>query len=78
MPKINIAYPKGDKMRKLILLSVIVLSFSACTLSDDITYFECQAKAKAQSLEFDWGPLKGCMVKVNGQWVDYNRFRVMN
>ena len=35
----------------------------------------CSAKAKAQSLEYKYGLVMGCMVKYKGEWVDYDRLR---
>ena len=41
-------------------------------------YFTCHSKAKAQDLECQWGILQGCMVNVDGKWIDYDRFRIMD
>ena len=41
-------------------------------------YIECKSKALAQGLECDWGIVQGCMVKIDGKWVDYDRFRIMD
>lgn len=35
----------------------------------------CSAKAKAQSLEYKYGVVMGCMVKYKGEWVDCDRLR---
>lgn len=35
----------------------------------------CSVKAKAQSLEYKYGIVMGCMVKYKGEWVDYDRLR---
>jgi hypothetical protein len=35
----------------------------------------CSVKAKAQSLEYKYGVVMGCMVKYKGEWVDYDRLR---
>ena len=35
----------------------------------------CSVKAEAQSLEYKYGVVTGCMVKYKGEWVDYDRLR---
>lgn len=37
----------------------------------------CSAKAKAQSLDYKYGVMMGCMVKYKGEWIDYDRLRYM-
>lgn len=34
---------------------------------------QCEAKATKQNLEYDYGPLQGCMVKTEKGWMDYDR-----
>lgn len=34
---------------------------------------QCEAKATKQNLEYDYGPLQGCMVKTDKGWMDYDR-----
>ena len=38
---------------------------------------QCHLKASKQEMECSYKPLQGCMVKVDGKWIDYNRLRVM-
>lgn len=38
---------------------------------------QCHLKASKQEMECSYNPLQGCMVKVDGKWIDYNRLRVM-
>lgn len=33
----------------------------------------CSAKAEAQGYEYEFGIFKGCMVKTEKGWMDYNR-----
>jgi hypothetical protein len=35
--------------------------------------YTCEAKAEAQNLEWDFGVAKGCMVKTENGWMDYDR-----
>ena len=37
-----------------------------------------QCGAKTPGMDSDWGPVQGCMVKVNGKWVPYDRWRVVD
>lgn len=37
--------------------------------------YTCKVKAEAQSMQYKFGPIMGCMVKYKGQWVDYDRLR---
>lgn len=37
--------------------------------------YTCSVKAEAQSMQYKFGPVMGCMVKHKGEWVDYNRLR---
>lgn len=41
------------------------------------SYTKCHSKAQMQGYECQWGPIQGCMVKVDGKWVDYDKWRVM-
>lgn len=38
--------------------------------------YECQQKANFQELEYHWGFVEGCMVKKDGKWIDYDRYRI--
>lgn len=41
-------------------------------------YIQCHSKAEKQGMECSWGPIQGCMVKMqDGTWMDYNRLRYM-
>ena len=37
--------------------------------------YTCRVKAEAQSMEYKYGLVMGCMVKYKGEWVDYDRLR---
>lgn len=39
--------------------------------------YTCREKAAAQGLEHQWGPAKGCLIKVDGKWIDYDKWRIM-
>ena len=39
--------------------------------------YECHTKAEMQGYECSWGIVQGCMVKVDGKWVDYDKWRIM-
>lgn len=35
--------------------------------------YKCKSKATTQNMEYDYGLFKGCMVKTENGWMDYNR-----
>ena len=55
----------------VILSVVIILPLSGLQYFG--TKYTCEAKAEAQNLEWDFGVAKGCMVKTENGWIDYNR-----
>lgn len=65
-------------MRKLIeiFLPVIVI-YLICHLSFWIWSIQCKTKAEIQNLEYNYGIIQGCMIKMNDKWIDYNRLRVL-
>ncbi len=40
-------------------------------------FISCHVKSSKQDLECSYFPLQGCMVKIDGKWIDYDRLRVM-
>lgn len=68
---------------KFINIMAGILSVSAFLLTLVAAWFvlslvmgiPCSVKAKAQSLEYKYGVVMGCMVKYKGEWVDYDRLR---
>lgn len=74
--------PQYDETLFEFILSVIVFPFILLCLVIitplcGIWYFgakyTCEAKAEAQNLEWDFGVAKGCMVKTENGWMDYDR-----
>lgn len=57
-----------------ILVLLIVALFVGVEL---IKWSRCHTKAEMQGYECSWGPIQGCMVKIDGKWVDYDKWRVM-
>lgn len=55
--------------------SFLFVLFAAWFVLHLIMGMPCSAKAKAQSLEYKYGLVMGCMVKYKGEWVDYDRLR---
>lgn len=37
---------------------------------------QCQEKAELQGYDCKWSLVTGCMIKVDGNWVDYTKWRV--
>jgi len=73
---------KGITLIELLVYLVIVgiavgATVGGCTVSDNDTgYIQCKAKAKKMGFESDWGMIQGCMIKVHGQWIDINKYRI--
>lgn len=40
-------------------------------------FISCHVKSSKQDLECSYIPLQGCMVKIDGKWIDYSRLRIM-
>jgi len=58
-------------------VSVLILVLLLCG-GIVFKYIQCHAKAEKQGMECSWGPIQGCMVKMqDGTWMDYNRLRYM-
>lgn len=55
-----------------VVLILACLGVSYCSES-----YTCDSKASEQGLEHQWGPFKGCLIKVEGRWIDYDKWRVM-
>ena len=53
---------------------LLILAASLFVLSL-IMGIPCSVKAKAQSMEYKYGLVMGCMVKYKGEWVDYDHLR---
>lgn len=53
-----------------ILVVIISLAVTPAYLFERAT---CSAKAEAQGYEYEFGMFKGCMVKTEKGWMDYNR-----
>lgn len=54
-----------------ILVAILVAS---CIM---LVSCECHTKAEKQGYECEWGMLEGCMIKVDGKWIDYDKWRIM-
>lgn len=50
---------------------ILYLSYLGCAA-------QCSSKAQFQGLQYDYGIMTGCMVKVDGKWIDYERLRYTN
>lgn len=59
-----------------ILVTVAVIA-GILLLACVVDWYGCESKATAQALEHQWGPFKGCLIKVEGKWIDYDKWRVM-
>ena len=59
-----------------LIVGAAILFFSVIALFTFKSY-QCHTKAEMQGYECSWGPVQGCMVKVDGKWVDYDKWRIM-
>lgn len=66
-----------DAFIGICILAVIGI---ALTLGGAIAmdYAVCTSKARAMSVEKTYGPLQGCVVKVNGRWLPIESVREVN
>lgn len=39
--------------------------------------YQCSVKAEKQGFEYSWGLVEGCMIKVDDNWIDYDKWRIM-
>ena len=56
------------------ILTIIAICVFVLIVSQS---YVCTAKAEKQGYECEWSLLEGCMVKVEGKWVDYDKWRIM-
>lgn len=62
---------------EIILIAGCLLIIEVCTFAIiGAKAYTCTAKAEIQGYECEWGLLTGCMVKIDGKWVDYDKWRV--
>lgn len=43
-----------------------------------LDYASCRSKSTAMNVEHSYGPLQGCMVRVNGRWLPIESVREVN
>lgn len=58
------------------IVTIVIVGIMASALL--WPYFECHTKAEKQGLECSWGIIQGCMMKIDGKWVDYDRIRIVD
>jgi hypothetical protein len=67
----------GWKAIVIYLVVMAVCSSAVVVLALTGDRYTCGKKAEAQKLEHQWGPFKGCLIKVDGKWIDYDKWRVI-
>lgn len=40
--------------------------------------YGCERRAAVMKVKYDYGPIIGCMIEVNGQWIPLSSFRVID
>ena len=61
----------------IFFVATVVIALVTFLIAYPLPRYECSIKAEKQGLEYDFGLIQGCMVKIDGKWVDYDRFRIM-
>lgn len=56
-----------------LLFAVVVIAVAML----GVKYVTCASKAEAQGFEYEFGAFSGCMCKIDGVWIDYDKWRVM-
>ena len=75
----DIKYFLGDTKEFWILcilgwLTMVLMFYAAIKLGEE----QCKQLAMQQNLEWDFGAIKGCLIKEkNGGWIDYEKYRVV-
>ena len=59
-------------------IGLIILTAITIFITVKFQEIKCETKAKTQNLESDFGIIKGCIVKYQGKWIDYERLRYTN
>lgn len=55
-------------------LAMALMFYAAIKLGEE----QCKQLAVQQNLEWDFGAIKGCLVKEkDGGWIDYDKYRIM-
>jgi hypothetical protein len=59
-----------------------IASMVACVVIFLITVgfseYGCDSKAKMMGFKYDYGPIQGCMIKVESKWIPIESYRTLN
>lgn len=58
-------------------LALVILLAACLGITWGNDWYSCDAKTSEQGLEHQWGPFKGCLIKMDDRWIDYDKWRVM-
>lgn len=61
----------------LIVLFGIAFVFFITLLCWPLLALDCRVKANVMGLERSYGPIQGCMIKVNGKYIPLESYRVV-
>lgn len=62
-----------------ILIGAISTIVVTTTVAFGLSYGSCSAKSEKMGMNYSWGMLQGCMIEHRpGQWIDINRYRVID
>lgn len=59
-------------------IAMAFITFLVITCAFLLNKKECEIKANIQNMEYQYGILKGCIVKKNNKWIDYKILRETN
>lgn len=59
----------------IFFIGVIVFIVGIAMLDDSMHRETCKAKAEQIGVEYEYDIYKGCFIKEDGRWVDYDRTR---
>jgi hypothetical protein len=72
-PSDGIAYLSWLGLAALVVTGFLVAVF-AITIPFEVA--SCHSKADRMEFQSDWGVMTGCMINVDGQWVNISSYRV--
>lgn len=55
----------------------IVLALVCIPAGCALMEYSCGSRAEKMGFRGDWGPIQGCMVKVDRQWIPIESYRVL-
>jgi len=67
-------YIKENRVEILALGITIILALFLVSVSQFANSLDCRFKANQMGLEFHYGWVTGCMINVDGHWIDIDHY----